>query len=73
MASYDLQYYIGIGIAVAAVMVGAIIAAGATSLGLEPTTIAWLGIASAGLGALSRFFPSALRPPNEARRRGKDA
>lgn len=62
--SYAIQYALSISVAVAIAIIGAINAAGATTLGLQPTALAWLNVIVPGLGILAGILPSVRRPPD---------
>ncbi|MCR4374433.1 MAG: hypothetical protein NUW22_06250 [Acidobacteria bacterium] len=66
--TYRPQYVLAVSVTVLLAILGAIQAGDAATLGLSRQVIAWLGIASAGLGVLNGLLPRITAPPNDARK-----
>lgn len=65
---YTHQHYAAVAVMIAIVVLGAIQVAGGDALGLSGRAMAWLGVATAGLGVLQATLPKVQKPPDDERR-----
>ena len=66
--SYTAQYWVSVAVTVTLAIFAAIQVGNPDALGISPRVIAWLGIASSGLGVLAGFLPRVTAPPSDDRK-----